>query len=716
MRRSEQQENSGTGSGKALRSLSSTKTAPRRRMAVVGVFLLVVLAAATSIIVMWKNEVARKEYETELSGREAALQVTLDERTFQFAQAERMVDELVWEFGYRDMPLTPLALSVLQNGNNFFARFVERDSEDPQLILARAKAFQKLGEINDWLGLPARAEAGYRESRHLLQNQGRESRDPSVRMMLAATNNSLACFLATAGRPEEAEGPASEAVAELENLLAADPRNSPVLSLLSYASRNLGLILACLGRNGVDEVQRSLAYTRELAHHVPGEITVAECLVDTHQILAQLLWRKGEVSQAEEACRRSIEEIDKLLATFRAIAADDGRTVSTLKYRNAAAMARANLALVSQSPEKDSPLSDGWLWSPLHQRPGWLLQPDLLVHGSLPGEFERQDAFLMAWLDEEWGKDTFPKIASEICRQAKLVIMVEDELVEDYARGALQTEGIPTERVRFCHVPTNSMWVRDYGPIVIDTGYGTFQHVALRTAFNYRNLRLEDSHAPMALSRLFGTPVVPTPCFLAGGELLSNGQGLCLVSTHVLEKNGRVGYSESQVTATIKRLFGAKQVVYLEPLKGEPTGHVDWFATFTSADTVVVGDYQGRDPVNSHLLDQHAERLAGVATEAGRLKVVRVPMPPRATRYFGGTYTNVIFANGVLLVPSCPEAPPELEREAFDVFRRLLPDWRIVGIDCSEFLARSGSLHCATSNLYRWRPSRKLESLATSRP
>ena len=199
-------------------------------------------------------------------------------------------------------------------------------------------------------------------------------------------------------------------------------------------------------------------------------------------------------------------------------------------------------------------------------------------------------------------------------------------------------------------------------------------------------------------------PVVPAPFPLQGGEILSNGAGLCLASTKLLKTSRRLGYPESYVTDTIRRLFGATEVVYLEPLDDEPTGHVDWFATFTSSDTVVLGDYRGTDPVSGPLLDRHAERLAGVTTANGPLEVVRIPMPPHGEQSPGGTYTNVVFANGVLLVPSCPEASPELEREAFDVFRRLLPGWRVVGIECPKLLMRHGALHCAAVNLYRLPP------------
>jgi agmatine/peptidylarginine deiminase len=681
-----------------------TLDVPRRRPLVVAASIALVVATLISVTIAAWSAMQWKRAEDELRLARSTLQAVAEDREFGFAESEKAVEDTFWECGYGEKPLTRIGLDVLRNGRSFFARYVERDYGDPGAVLGRPRAYQYVGEINQWLGLVAESEAGYRESRRLLERLSRESPDADTRTMLALTNEFLGCLLVTTGRAAEAEGPASEAVAELESLLAEDPANCLARAELSNASRNLGLILAVLGRDGTEEVRRSIAHTSRIASELPEEITIAEYLVDTYQILAQLLWRQGRFSEAEDACRQSVREIDELLARFGALADRHGRRLRTLKYRRAKAMARSNLTRFRSKPEGNRPSADSWQWRPLFRLPGRLLQADLLVHGSLPGEFERQDAILMAWLDEAWCEETIAKMVAETYQRAQIILLVEDELVEEDAKRVLRTAGVPPDRVRFCRVPTNTLWVRDYGPMIIDTGDGTHQCVAPRRAVNSRNLRLENAEASRALSRLLEMPVLPVPLFLDGGHVLNNGEGLCLASARLLEKNGQVGYPESHVTNTIQRLFGATQVVYLEPLEGEPTGHVDWFAVFTSPDTLVLGDYRGTDPVNGPLLDRHAERLAGVTTSIGPLKIVRVPMPPRGEPYFGGTYTNVVFANGVLLVPSYPEAPPELEREAFDVFRRLLPGWSVVGIECSKFIPRQGALHCAAANLYRVGP------------
>ena len=58
-----------------------------------------------------------------------------------------------------------------------------------------------------------------------------------------------------------------------------------------------------------------------------------------------------------------------------------------------------------------------------------------------------------------------------------------------------------------------------------------------------------------------------------------------------------------------------------------------------------------------------------------------------------------MFANGLLIVPTFPAINPRLDREALDRFSALMPDWKVVGLDCEEISKKGGSLHCMTRNL-----------------
>ena len=92
------------------------------------------------------------------------------------------------------------------------------------------------------------------------------------------------------------------------------------------------------------------------------------------------------------------------------------------------------------------------------------------------------------------------------------------------------------------------------------------------------------------------------------------------------------------------------------------------------------------------------EQLAGVSTFAGPLHIERVTIPPPDGDVWY-TYTNVVFANGVVLVPTYPDRFPELDAEALAMYRRLLPDRRVVGIDVSDLIAMRGALRCISMNI-----------------
>ena len=146
----------------------------------------------------------------------------------------------------------------------------------------------------------------------------------------------------------------------------------------------------------------------------------------------------------------------------------------------------------------------------------------------------------------------------------------------------------------------------------------------------------------------------------------------------------------------LTRLTGAKRLVFVTPLDGEGTHHLDIFMNLVDRYTVVVGQYGDSTTANAKILDANAEALAKVTTEGNPLRVVRIPMPPDPQARFLN-YTNVVFANGVLLVPSWKSAPAELEKvspestKSYDLVGELSPStavkWLLPKVLCIASLA-----------------------------
>jgi agmatine/peptidylarginine deiminase len=341
--------------------------------------------------------------------------------------------------------------------------------------------------------------------------------------------------------------------------------------------------------------------------------------------------------------------------------------------------------------------------------------------GTVPAEFEPQQAIVVAWprfaaagatpaaknqnafFDED---QLYVDIVEAVWKRLQTLILVEDSQTEGRVENLLSQRQIPSSGVRFLHVPFASEWIRDYGPLTIQANDGSWRWLDAEFVEGPVGVYPYEDRMPSELGRLLQVPTVRVPLSIQHGNLLSNGRGLCLVTQRIVPENAGRGYDVDDVRRVLATFYGAREVVFLETLQGEPTGHVDMFATVTSTDTVVIGQYPPEyDPINAAILDRNADRVSRASSVGRPIKVVRVPMPPRVPSRSGmelwTTYTNVAYANGLLLVPVYPRWAPEAEAAAVDTYQRLLPDWTIARINAVPVLRMGGSLHCVTMNLPR---------------
>jgi agmatine/peptidylarginine deiminase len=315
----------------------------------------------------------------------------------------------------------------------------------------------------------------------------------------------------------------------------------------------------------------------------------------------------------------------------------------------------------------------------------------------LPAEFERQQALLLAW---DGGNALIQRalcgIIAEAWRNTAVIVLVRDDDEEFEAVDVLRQVGIPRRAVTFLALPHDSVWTRDYGPAIVRSSGGSLQVVDVDYQ---RGERPNDDELPPLIGPQLELPTVRAPLNLEGGNLISNGAGLCLTTMKLLEQNADRGYGELELRTVLQQYYGASTTVFLEPLVGEPTGHVDMFATFTAADTVVLAEISPlEDAENAEVLNRNAARLQGLPTPRGPLKVVRIPMPASNGNTWR-TYTNVLFLNGLLLVPGYAGADSAEAALALSVYRRLLPGWRVATVECSELIGLGGALHCISRNL-----------------
>lgn len=315
--------------------------------------------------------------------------------------------------------------------------------------------------------------------------------------------------------------------------------------------------------------------------------------------------------------------------------------------------------------------------------------------GRVPGQFEHQDA-LMLGVNElvVFHPKTLVDIVGAIQGRVQIVALITDESQERAVAELLASNGLTTDGIHFFVWPASSMWVQDFGPQQVVNG-----DVRI-IDFEYTPTGFEsENQLPLAFAATYGMKIKHCKLAFEGGNLLSNGRGLCISSTTLIDHNIDRYQSAQEIGDVLKNELRFSMWSYLPPLVGEPTSHVDLFLTIASPSTLVLASYDpADDPENSLLMDDHARQLAGIHVDGQPMKIFRVEQPPAKDGVWR-SYTNVIYANGVVLVPQYPDVSPELDRRALETFAAALPDWKVVGIDASTIIGKRGSLHCLSLNL-----------------
>jgi agmatine/peptidylarginine deiminase len=510
---------------------------------------------------------------------------------------------------------------------------------------------------------------------------------------------------------DEAASLTRSAASHWEELAEKRPEETSFFTNLAVCQRNLAIIAEYRGNNGIEEARAAVRTAAVFLQREEPSPFRFDLLIDCEEVLSGFLWKRGHIAEAERICRAKIEHIHLVLNEIDSLRESTETIPSEDPYKDALVLSERNLALIQRVSQRNrvdanEPLismssQDTWNWNVIHPVIGQSLGEEFLVRGNrMPGEFEPQDALLVNW-HEPWAHGPLLQIISAVHPKLPVILIVRDRRQQHAAEQLLIKSDIPLNRVEFLQQSVDTLWIRDYGPLSVRSKAGSTVWVdpSYSMEFVGGRPRYEDDEMPLSIANVLQIPTITSRIAIEGGAILSNGAGICLVSTKLIGLNQVMGIGPAQLTDALRDLVGAEQVIYLDPLVEEPNRHLDWFCTFTSPGTIVIGEYTADDPVNRDLLNLHAQRLSQLETPGGRLNVVRIPMPPRSQDYFGGSYTNVVFANGVLVVPTWAESYADVETRVVEIYQQLLPGWEVVTVPADRLRMRAGGPHCCTINL-----------------
>ena len=313
------------------------------------------------------------------------------------------------------------------------------------------------------------------------------------------------------------------------------------------------------------------------------------------------------------------------------------------------------------------------------------------------GEWEEIQALFITWR-------SYPAILTEIVRHA-----VEEVTVyiittnEASVTNTLTNAGISLENVEFVNWPSNSVWIRDYGPWAV---YENDVEQLAISDFIYNRPRPSDNMVPSRVAELFDVPYyaaieAPYDWVHTGGNNLVDGYRTGYSSKITLVENP--SKTEEEIDHIAGRLFGYEQYIKFEELPFDAISHLDMHMRFIDEETVIIGEYPEGVADGPQINENIEYLLNNHQTSFGNpYNIIRIPMPPAADGSYpdqGGhyrTFTNSIFLNGTILVPIYEE---QYDTVGLRIYREALPGYNVVGIDCNAMIGSFGALHCITKTV-----------------
>ena len=334
-----------------------------------------------------------------------------------------------------------------------------------------------------------------------------------------------------------------------------------------------------------------------------------------------------------------------------------------------------------------------------------------LIPVRMPGEFERQRAIMLSitdWMPHHF--DILTEIVANTALHVELLIFYEDNAQLTAVVRHLAKAGVSGAHVSFSPMELDTIWLRDFGPRIAESPHGP-----VSLDFFYEGSRPQDDRFPRRWAEVSRIRLRTVRWTVQGGNLMFNGQGIGVTSERLFRDNAiqfpsqfrpRNPREEARrmVSEEFKRACNLKQLVVLEPLQGEITQHVDMFMTFVAPDHALVGWLQpSRNPVNAAVLNRNAERLSRVRLDGKPMRVSRIEFPSPSGKQWS-SFTNVILANDLVLLPTFQSDPPALIAAARRAYEQVLPGSSVKTVNLESMKALQGSLHCLSMPLPDFAP------------
>jgi agmatine/peptidylarginine deiminase len=299
-----------------------------------------------------------------------------------------------------------------------------------------------------------------------------------------------------------------------------------------------------------------------------------------------------------------------------------------------------------------------------------------------PAEYEENEGLLIRWGSLNTVLTEIAVALSQRSSGARLWIVVADAAQQSAALSTLTQAGVNPARLDFIQAPSNSVWIRDYGPrfVGVDGRRAIIDHV-------YNRPRPLDDAIPQAVAGFFGEPRYELPLVHGGGNFHLWATQWARITELILAENP--GSSASDIASAFAAYQGLDLALTAAfPASYDSTQHIDMWLLPVSHTRAIVGEYAAGEGGG---VPRAVTEGVAAALAAQGIEVLRTPGWRQGGVHY--TYTNAVILDDLVLICRF-NGFEDRNQQARAVFEQAFPGRQIHAIDCSSLITFAGALHC----------------------
>jgi agmatine/peptidylarginine deiminase len=257
---------------------------------------------------------------------------------------------------------------------------------------------------------------------------------------------------------------------------------------------------------------------------------------------------------------------------------------------------------------------------------------------------------------------------------------------QNSAQNEFQNAGVNMNNVTFVNAPTDSYWVRDYGPWYIFED----RHPAI-VDNRYNRPRPNDDNMSQVFANFWNIPMYGMNLEHTGGNMMEDGRGHGVSDELVFQENSN---NEANVRQKMRDYLGIDPYhVTIDP-QGDYIAHVDCWGKYLAPDKILIAQLPQSNSQYA-LYEQVANYFA--TTNCCWGYPYRVYRVQELGGYTLAPYTNSLILNKSVYVPLGDNA--SYNQQALDVYQEAMPGYEIVGVTNNDWYTsweNTDALHCRT--------------------